>query len=81
VNWTLLVDPLSKALNGGGASRWFLYGTLYTVCVAVMGVRMLIKYRHSRYQQFRTVSVIFFQTAFAFLIPELLISLNKPYYD
>ncbi|MFN8348307.1 MAG: 4Fe-4S binding protein [Spirosomataceae bacterium] len=81
VNWTLLVDPLSKALNSGEASRWFLYGTLYTVCVVVMGVRMLIKYRHSRYQQVRTVSVMFFQTAFAFLIPELLISLNKPYFD
>lgn len=81
VNWTLLVDPLSKALNGGGASRWFLYGTLYTVCVAVMGVRMLIKYRHSRYQQVRTLSVMFFQTAVAFIIPEILVSLNKPYYD
>ncbi len=49
VNWTLLVDPLSKALNGGEASRWFLYGTIYTICVLVMGVRMLIKYRHNPY--------------------------------
>ncbi|AEI48041.1 4Fe-4S binding protein [Runella slithyformis] len=81
VNWTLLVDPLSKALNGGQASRWFLYGFLYTICVAVMGIRMLIKYRHSRYQQVRTLSVMFFQTAVAFIIPEILVSLNKPYYD
>lgn len=81
VNWTMLVDPISKALNGGEASRWFLYGTLYTVCVVVMGIRMLIKYRHSRYQQVRTVSVMFFQTAIAFIIPEILVSLNKPYYD
>lgn len=81
VNWTLLVDPLSKALNGGEASRWFLYGFLYTICVAVMGIRMLIKYRHSRYQQVRTLSVMFFQTAVAFIIPEILVSLNKPYYD
>jgi polyferredoxin len=42
---------------------------------------MLIKYRHSRYQQVRTVSVMFFQTAFAFLIPEFLLRLNLPYYD
>ncbi|MFN4144420.1 MAG: 4Fe-4S binding protein [Runella sp.] len=81
VNWTMLVNPLSKWLNGGEASRWFLYGTLYTVCVVVMGVRMLIKYRHSRYQQVRTLSVMFFQTAIAFIIPEILVSLNKPYYD
>ncbi len=81
VNWTLLVDPLSKALNGSEASRWFLYGFLYTICVMVMGIRMLIKYRHSRYQQVRTLSVMFFQTAVAFIIPEMLVSLNKPYYD
>ena len=80
-NWTLLVDPLSKALNGGPASRWFLYGTLYTFSVLVMGIRMLIKYRHSRYQQARTGSVMFFQTTFAFIIPEILVSLNKPYFD
>jgi len=81
VNWTFLVDPLSKVLNGGPASRWFLYGTLYTACMLVMGVRMLIKYRHSRYQQVRTLSVMFFQTAIAFIIPEILVSLNKPYFD
>ena len=46
-----------------------------------MGVRMLIKYRHSRYQQVRTLSVMFFQTAIAFIIPEILVSLNKPYFD
>jgi ferredoxin-type protein NapH len=81
VNWTMLVDPVSKALNGGEASRWFLYGFLYTICVVVMGLRMLLKYRHSRYQQVRTLSVMFFQTAFAFLIPEVLVSLNMPYFD
>ncbi|WP_028663644.1 4Fe-4S binding protein [Runella zeae] len=81
VNWTILVDPISQSLNGGEASRWFLYGFLYTVCVAVMGIRMLIKYRHSRYQQWRTLSVVFFQTAIAFILPEILVSLNKPYYD
>jgi len=80
-NWTMLVDPVSKLLNGGEAGRWFLYGFLYTVCVIVMGIRMLIKYRHSRYQQVRTFSVMFFQTAVAFIIPEILVSLNMPYFD
>lgn len=81
VNWTMLVDPISKLLNGAEASRWFLYGFMYTVAVLVMGGRMLIKYRHNRYQQVRTASVVFFQTAIAFLLPEILVSLHKPYYD
>ncbi|GAB3887972.1 4Fe-4S binding protein [Spirosoma agri] len=80
-NWVLLVDPISRALNAGPASRWFLYGFLYTLVILVMGVRMLINYRHSRYQQLRTVSVMFFQVAFAFLIPEIMQRLNQPYQD
>jgi polyferredoxin len=81
INWTLIVDPLSQALNGGAASQWFLYGLLYTLIMVVMGVRMLAKYQHNRYQRIRTWSVMFFQTAFAFLIPEILVRLNYPYYD
>ena len=80
-NWVLLVDPISRALNAGPASRWFLYGFLYTLAILVMGVRMLINYRHSRYQQLRTVSVMFFQVSFAFLIPEIMQRLNQPYQD
>ena len=80
-NWIIMVDPISKALNGNEAGRFFLYGFIYTLCILVMGVRMIIHYRHSRYQIFRTISVMFFQTAFAFLIPEFLIRLNKPYFD
>ncbi len=80
-NWTLMLDPISKSLSGYAASQWFLYGFLYTVVMLVMGIRMLIKYRHNRYQLVRTSSVIFFQTAFAFLIPEFLVKLNQPYMD
>lgn len=80
-NWVLLVDPISRALNAGPASRWFLYGFLYTLAILVMGVRMLINYRHSRYQQLRTASVMFFQVSFAFLIPEIMQRLNQPYQD
>lgn len=80
-NWVLLVDPISRALNGGPASQWFLYGTLYTLCILVMGVRMLIRYRHSRYQQVRTVSVMFFQVTIAFLLAELLARFNLPGQD
>lgn len=80
-SWIALVDPLSILLNGSEAGRFFLYGFLYTLSVLVMGIRMIIKYRHSRYQIIRTISVMFFQTAFAFLLPEILVRLNQPYYD
>ncbi|MBP9926176.1 MAG: 4Fe-4S binding protein [Cyclobacteriaceae bacterium] len=79
--WITLVDPVSETLNGNEAGRFFLYGFIYTLCILVMGVRMLIHYRHSKYHVLRTCSVMFFQTAFAFLIPEILIRLNKPYFD
>ena len=81
INWILLVDPLSMALSGNQASQWFLYGLLYTLTIIVMGIRMLIKYRHNKYQLLRTGSVMFFQTSFAFLIPEILIRFDKPYMD
>jgi Pyruvate/2-oxoacid:ferredoxin oxidoreductase delta subunit len=80
-NWTLMLDPISESLSGNTAGRWFLYGFLYTMVMFVMGIRMLIKYRHNNYQLIRTGSVMFFQTAFAFLIPEFLLRLNQPYMD
>lgn len=68
-------------LSGNPASQWFMYGFLYTLAILVMGIRMIIKYRHSPYQMVRTVSVMFFQLAFAFVIPEILVRLNQPYMD
>ena len=79
--WTDMVNPISLFLSGNTASQWFLYGLMYSVIVIVMGLRMLAKYRHNKYQLWRTSSVMFFQTAFAFLIPEILVRLNKPWYD
>ncbi|TXC76997.1 4Fe-4S binding protein [Luteibaculum oceani] len=81
VNWVLLVDPFSLAISGNPASQWFLYGFMYCLVMAVMGVRMAIKYRHNKYQLIRTGSVVFFQISFAFLIPEILVRFNKPYMD
>lgn len=80
-NWVLLVDPISRAITGQAASQWFVYGFLYTLVILVMGVRMLVNYRHNRYQQVRTASVMFFQISFAFLIPNILQRLNQPYQD
>ncbi len=81
-----LFDPLSKLLSGNPASQWFVYGTLYTIAIIAFGYKFILKYRHNKYQQIRTVSVIFFQTAFAFIIPELMARLNTenfslPYND
>lgn len=81
-----LFDPLSKALSGNPASQWFVYGTLYTLAILAFGVKFLWKYRHNSYQRLRTFSVMFFQTGFAFIIPELMARLNNdsfslPYYD
>ncbi|SDT46167.1 4Fe-4S binding domain-containing protein [Maribacter dokdonensis] len=78
-----LFDPLSKALSGNPASQWFVYGTLYTVAILAFGAKFIWKYRHNKYEQLRTVSVMFFQTAFAFFIPEIMARLNGdlPYYD
>jgi len=75
-----LLDPLARALSGHDADKWILYGTLYTLAVLVMGVRMLAKYRHSRYQELRTSSVMFFQLGFAYLIPSFLELLQQPGY-
>ncbi|MEN8811108.1 MAG: 4Fe-4S dicluster domain-containing protein [Flavobacteriales bacterium] len=79
--WIVMVEPLKRALSGGEASQWFLYGLMYTLAMLVMGVRMLFKYRHNKYQIFRTISVMFFQLGFAFLIPEILVKLNQPEFN
>jgi len=81
VNWTYIVDPISGSLSGNLASQWFLYGFLYCTVMTVMAVRMYIKYRHNKYQILRTTSVLFFQIVFAFLIPEILVRFEKPWYD
>ena len=80
-NWVEMVNPLSNILSGGDASQWFLYSLMYTIILLVMGVRMLSKYQHNRYEQIRTLSVMFFQTTFAFMIPQILSKLNQPSVD
>jgi len=78
-----LADPLSRlmrdqpaTLDNGG--QWWLYTTAYTLAVAVMGVRALVRYRRSRYHVVRTLSVVFFQTILAFALPALLVRLQQP---
>lgn len=72
-----LFDSLSFFFNGKPSSQWFVYGTLYTVAILVMGYKFILKYRHNRYQQIRTVVVMLCQLFFAYLIPEILEGLNS----
>lgn len=76
-----LFDPLSQLLKNEPASQWFVYGTLYTLAILLFGIRFIWKYRHNKYQVLRSLSVMFFQLAFAFLIPEFMQRLNYPYND
>ena len=73
-----LFNPLSQLLQGRPANQWFVYGTFYTLSILLLGIKMLVKYRQNRYQQVRTASVMFFQTAFAFLLPAFLVSMQQP---
>ncbi len=74
-------DPLSEWLKHKPATQWFVYGTLYTIAILVFGFKFILKYRHNRYQVIRTLSVMFFQLCFAFLIPEFLERMNQPSMD
>lgn len=76
-----LFDPLSLWLTNSPASQWFVYGTFYTLAVLIFGYKFILKYRHNRYEVIRTFSVMFFQLGFAFLIPQLLMRLNEPYFN
>lgn len=73
-----MMDPLSIVLRGRVADQWFLYGAFYTLAVLIMGIRFIGKYKFSRYHIIRTISVMFFQLGFAFLIPAFLLKLNQP---
>ncbi|WP_400191192.1 4Fe-4S binding protein [Hymenobacter sp. B81] len=72
------LDGLSQLLRARPADQWFLYGSFYTLAVLLMGGRALYKYRRVPYQRVRTLSVMFFQLWLAWLIPALLLGLQKP---
>ena len=80
VGLVALFDPLSYLLRNRPADQWFVYGAFYTGAVLLLGIKFLYKYRGNRYQMIRTGSVMFFQLAFSFLIPAILLRLNQPEY-
>jgi len=71
-----LFNPLSLMLNGKPASQWFVYGTLYTLFILILGVKFIYKYRHNNYQRIRTIVVMISQFFLAYFIPEILVALN-----
>jgi ferredoxin-type protein NapH len=73
-----LFDPLSQLARKRPADQWFVYGTLYTFGVLVLGAKFIYKYRHNRYQIIRTLSVMFFQLIFAWLVPAWMLMMNQP---
>jgi Pyruvate/2-oxoacid:ferredoxin oxidoreductase delta subunit len=73
-----MMDPLSQLLRNTSSDQWFLYGTMYTFSVLIMGFRAILKYRHSAYQIVRTTSIMFFQLGFGYLIPAFLQWMNSP---
>ena len=81
VNPILTTNKISLSLSGNPSSQWFMYGLIYCSVMTVFAVKMYVKYRHNLYQVIRTTVVLFFQVAFAFLIPEVLVRFNQPWYD
>jgi len=73
-----LFDPLSQLARHRPADQWFVYGSLYTLGVLILGAKFMYKYRHNRYQIIRTASVMFFQFIFAWLVPAWMQMMNQP---
>jgi ferredoxin-type protein NapH len=71
-------EPLSQLLQHAPADQWFVYGTIYTFSVLILGVKFIAKYRHNRYQVLRTISVMLFQLLFSYLIPAFLKMMHEP---
>lgn len=74
------LDPLSQALRSQPANQWFFYGTVYTILMVSYAFRMVARYRHNRYQIFRTISVTTFQLGFAYILPNVLVLFQQPEY-
>lgn len=70
------LNPLSEFFRNKAADKWFLYGTIYTFAILFLGIKFIIKYRHNRYQLWRTVVVILSQVIMAYFIPNTLEALN-----
>jgi polyferredoxin len=75
-SFVALFDPISWILRGKASDQWFVYGTIYTFLIFFLGIKFMVKYRHNRYQFWRTVVVIFSQVVFAYFLPQIMESMN-----
>lgn len=73
-------DSLSYAMRHSAADQWFVYGVFYTLAVLLLGAKFIWKYKGNRYQIIRTISVMFFQLGFAFIIPAFMEMMNQPHF-
>lgn len=76
--WTDLLEGPSRMLGLG--NKWVLYGSIYSILVLVFGIIFIYKYRDSRYQFWRTLSLIIVQLGLAYVLPLLLPLFNQPEY-
>jgi len=77
--WTSVFDGLAGFL--GLPDRWVLYGVVYTCFILGFGIQFIRRNRHSRYQVWRTISLIIVQVVLAFIIPLVMrVIINKEYY-
>jgi polyferredoxin len=72
-----LFDVYSQFRRGTPADQWFVYGTLYSFVILFLGIKFIIKYRHSKYHLIRTVVVILSQLILADLIPSIMDAMNS----
>ncbi len=70
IYFTPVFDPIAKAV--GLASKWNLYGVLYTLAIVVGGAWFLKVHGNSRYHRLRTISLMVIQVVFAFSIPTVM---------
>lgn len=67
------VDVFESAAHAVGlASKWTLYGLLYTTAMVAGGAYFLRRHGNSRYQRVRTLTVVAVQIVFAFALPLVL---------
>lgn len=73
---TPLFDSLSMLLRDKEADRWFMYGSIYTFVILLLGIKFILKHRHNPYQLLRTCSLIFSQFVFAYFLPLIMESMS-----
>jgi polyferredoxin len=67
--WDPFHDAARLVLPTAIASKWNLYGLLYTLVMVAGGVYFLRRHGNSRYQRIRTITVVAVQILFAFSLP------------